>query len=68
MTFQTGCSSSLVGFHEACQALQTGDCSSAIVAGSNLILSPTMTTASPGMGDHRAFLGAYQGGVWSEVR
>ncbi|KAL4875728.1 putative polyketide synthase [Aspergillus karnatakaensis] len=44
MTFQTGCSSSLVGFHEACQAIQTGDCSSAIVAGSNLILSPTMTT------------------------
>lgn len=44
MTFETGCSSSLVGFHEACQALQSGDCSSAIVAGTNLILSPTMTT------------------------
>lgn len=44
MTFQTGCSSSLVGLHEACQALYSGDCSSAIVAGTNLIVAPTMTT------------------------
>ncbi|KAJ6027291.1 uncharacterized protein N7446_004111 [Penicillium canescens] len=44
MTLSTGCSSSLVGLHEACTALQVGDCSSALVAGTNLILTPTMTT------------------------
>ncbi|KAE8379162.1 hypothetical protein BDV26DRAFT_175817 [Aspergillus bertholletiae] len=44
ITYQTGCSSSLVGLHEACRALHAGDCSSAIVAGSNLIFTPTMTT------------------------
>ncbi|KAJ5291615.1 Fum1p [Penicillium angulare] len=44
MTLQTGCSSSLVGLHEACQALYSRECSSAIVAGTNLIFAPTMTT------------------------
>ena len=44
MTLQTGCSSSLVGLHEACQALYSGECSAAIVAGTNLIFTPTMTT------------------------
>ncbi|KAL3457754.1 ketoacyl-synt-domain-containing protein [Aspergillus heterothallicus] len=44
MTLATGCSSSLVGLHEACRAILAGDCPSAIVAGTNLILSPTMTT------------------------
>ena len=44
MTLKTGCSSTLVGLHEACQALYSGDCSSAIVAGTNLIFTPTMTT------------------------
>lgn len=43
MTLETGCSSSLVGLHEACQAILAGDCTSAIVAGTNLILTPTMT-------------------------
>lgn len=45
MTIETGCSSSLVGLHEACQGLMTGTCSSAIVGGSNLILAPTMTAS-----------------------
>ncbi|OJJ99176.1 hypothetical protein ASPACDRAFT_1870238 [Aspergillus aculeatus ATCC 16872] len=44
MTLSTGCSSSMVGLHEACQAILSGDCESAIVAGTNLILTPTMTT------------------------
>ncbi|KAL4931451.1 uncharacterized protein BDV17DRAFT_288988 [Aspergillus undulatus] len=43
MTLQTGCSASLVGLHEACQALYSGDCCSAIVAGTSLMFAPTMT-------------------------
>ncbi|KAL3480474.1 putative polyketide synthase [Aspergillus californicus] len=43
MTVETGCSASLVGLHEACQALQLGTCSSALVAGTNLIFGPSMT-------------------------
>ncbi|KAK2756138.1 Type I Iterative PKS [Arachnomyces sp. PD_36] len=44
MTIQTGCSSSMVALHEACQAVRSDQCSSAIVAGVNLIWTPTMTT------------------------
>lgn len=44
MTIQSGCSSSMLALHEACQGLFSGECSSAIVAGCNLILSPTMST------------------------
>ncbi|KAH8432819.1 uncharacterized protein LDX57_010448 [Aspergillus melleus] len=44
VTLRTGCSSSMVGLHDACQALYAGDCSSALVAGTNLIMGPTMTT------------------------
>ena len=50
MVIKTGCSSSLVALHEACRALQNGDCSAAIVAGTNLILGPTTTTAMTGEG------------------
>ena len=45
MVMKTGCSASLVGLHEACRALQSGDCSAAIVAGTNLIMGPTTTIA-----------------------
>jgi acyl transferase domain-containing protein len=45
MVIKTGCSASLVGLHEACRALQSGDCSGAIVAGTNLIMGPTTTAA-----------------------
>ncbi|KAK3328126.1 polyketide synthase [Cercophora scortea] len=45
MTIQTGCSSSLVGLHEACNAIRSGECDSALVMGTNLIISPTMTVA-----------------------
>ncbi|KAJ5168896.1 uncharacterized protein N7482_004490 [Penicillium canariense] len=43
ITYRTACSSSMVALHEACQALYSGECASAIVAGSNIILTPTMT-------------------------
>lgn len=43
MTIQTGCSATMVGLHEACQALKLQHCSSAVVAGANLICTPTMT-------------------------
>ncbi|KAH8165552.1 hypothetical protein CIB48_g2685 [Xylaria polymorpha] len=40
MTLDTACSSSLYALHLACSAIQTGDCTAAIVGGSNLILTP----------------------------
>lgn len=33
----------MIGVHEACQSILAGDCSSAIVAGTNLIMTPTIT-------------------------
>ncbi|KAL7934550.1 putative polyketide synthase [Trichoderma chlorosporum] len=45
MTIRTACSSSLIALHEACQAIYTGECESAVVAGTSLFLSPTMTIA-----------------------
>ena len=45
MVVKTGCSASLVGLHEACRAIQCGDCKAAIVGGTNLIMGPTTTAA-----------------------
>ncbi|KAI4122746.1 MAG: hypothetical protein LQ338_005639 [Usnochroma carphineum] len=45
MTIRTACSSSLTGLHEACQALYNGDCTSAVVGGTNIIMTPRMTIA-----------------------
>ncbi|VUC25932.1 unnamed protein product [Clonostachys rosea] len=43
MTIRTGCSSALVGMDLACKALRAGQINAAVVAGSNLILSPSTT-------------------------
>ena len=45
MTIRTACSSSLTGLHEACQALYNGDCTSAVIGGTNIIMTPRMTIA-----------------------
>ncbi|RYP68709.1 hypothetical protein DL771_006510 [Monosporascus sp. 5C6A] len=43
MTFKTGCSASMVALDTACKALARGDCESAVVGGTNLILSPGLS-------------------------
>jgi acyl transferase domain-containing protein len=40
MTIKTACSSSALGIHEALYSIRSGECSAAIVAGSNLNLVP----------------------------
>ena len=41
MLIKTGCSASLVALHEACRALQFGDCDAALVGGASIILTPS---------------------------
>ncbi|KAI1458682.1 hypothetical protein F4805DRAFT_456394 [Annulohypoxylon moriforme] len=43
MVIRTACSASLIALHEACRAVQFGDASAAVVAGTNLILGPSLT-------------------------
>jgi acyl transferase domain-containing protein len=45
MSLDTGCSGGMVALHLACQALRSGECDSAIVGGTNLLLGPDMTIA-----------------------
>ncbi|KAI1778816.1 hypothetical protein F4818DRAFT_455103 [Hypoxylon cercidicola] len=50
MTIRTACSSSLVALNEACAAIAKGDCPSAIVGGTNIILDPSLTTDISNLG------------------
>ncbi|KAI1329792.1 hypothetical protein F5Y16DRAFT_417350 [Xylariaceae sp. FL0255] len=43
MTIRTACSSSLVALSEACKSVARGECTSAVVGGSNIILTPSLT-------------------------
>jgi acyl transferase domain-containing protein len=49
MALDTGCSGGMVALHLACQALRAGECDSAIVGGTNLLLGPDMTIAMSGL-------------------
>ncbi|KAL7940018.1 hypothetical protein V8C42DRAFT_356517 [Trichoderma barbatum] len=50
VTIRTACSASLIGVNEACMAMARGDCTSAIVGGSNIIMSPSLTAAKSEQG------------------
>ncbi len=42
ITYDTACSSSAVAVHSACKAIQSGECSTALTGGVNIITSPTL--------------------------
>ncbi|KAH7371058.1 hypothetical protein BKA66DRAFT_498750 [Pyrenochaeta sp. MPI-SDFR-AT-0127] len=50
LTIRTACSSALTGLNEACMAIGRGDCESALVGGTNLILAPEMGMRLADMG------------------
>jgi acyl transferase domain-containing protein len=50
LTVDTGCSTSLVALHLACQSLRTGEATMSLVGGSNVILNPDMLIGLSNMG------------------
>ena len=54
MTFKTGCSASMVAMDTACKALARGDCESAIVGGTNLVLGPALSSVLSAYGVNSA--------------
>ena len=50
LTLDTACSSSMYALHLACSAIQSGECSAAVVGGSNLILTPECQVFSSALG------------------
>ena len=42
ITYDTACSSSAVAIHSACKAIQSGECSTALAGGINIITSPML--------------------------
>ncbi|KAI0835035.1 hypothetical protein F5Y06DRAFT_142856 [Hypoxylon sp. FL0890] len=50
VTIRTACSSALVALDAACTAITSGACKSAIVGGTSLIMTPSMTAKMEGMG------------------
>ncbi|RYP70869.1 hypothetical protein DL769_004844 [Monosporascus sp. CRB-8-3] len=45
MTIRTACSSSLIALSEACASIARGECTSAIVGGTNILMAPSLTIA-----------------------
>ncbi|KAF4459108.1 KR domain-containing [Fusarium albosuccineum] len=43
MTIRTGCSSALIGLHQACLSIRSGECDAALVGGCNLIMAPGLS-------------------------
>lgn len=50
LTLDTACSSSMYALHLACLAIQSGECTAAVVGGSNLILTPECQVFSSALG------------------
>jgi acyl transferase domain-containing protein len=50
VTLRTACSASLIGVNEACMSIARGDCTSAIVGGTNIIMGPAFTAAKSEQG------------------